>query len=264
MNVRATYQYFKFDPSKVKVSNESYRRYVKPQARNISAEFYFLIKSVSPKVSIAVDFRSTLLYLIKELEEYRNCQRDLKEDIEACQEKEDELLKTILNTNQKLFSLNENFFSNTDLKSLQYDNYLNILKQTHKARNILNSLETKLQLKQVLNNTNFDSPSLNDRFIHHSIINIESVANLIVTEMIPADYKSVFDEVFYHYIIPIEKRVIQSNSSKWLVQNLGKLNLAWNTFHMSLDKGGIDFPKKHVKLIKIMHNRWNSILKIIF
>ncbi len=254
-----SYQYFKFKPENVKISKESYRRYIKPQAKNISTEFYFLAKNVTPAVEPINHFRKKVVTLISSVQDLSNCKSS-----ESCHEQQLKVLSKLGNETHNLFKINQNIFSESKLKSDKYDNYLNLLEQSRNVRQILFKLESKIQLSYLLLNTNFEANSPSLKEVQIELTQLENIINQMVVELLPSQYKGIFDELLHHFIIPLEKRVIQKSSSEWLVNNLGRLNLAWNTFHMSLDKGGLNFPKKHVNLLKIMHNRWNSILKIIF
>ena len=62
----------------------------------------------------------------------------------------------------------------------------------------------------------------------------------------------------------IESRMIESYSPDWFILELGGLNTTWNTFHMNLEKGEAQLPDGVLSTVKMMHNRWNSILKLIF
>ena len=61
----------------------------------------------------------------------------------------------------------------------------------------------------------------------------------------------------------IEKLGPTVKDRKYLMKRLEELNIAWNTFHMKTTKGPYQIDPKIQSSIKIMHNRWNLVLKVI-
>ena len=96
------------------------------------------------------------------------------------------------------------------------------------------------------------------------MIRFNIVINFVFIDLIPETLQDTFEALLVHFIAPLEERMINKYSPDWFILELGKLNLTWNTYHMNLEKGSKEFPEQYIKIVKLMHNRWNSILKLIF
>jgi hypothetical protein len=66
-----------------------------------------------------------------------------------------------------------------------------------------------------------------------------------------------------HFFKKVDEKLLFEKDQEFLIKRLEELNLAWNTFHMKMTKENNDLSSQNIKLIKIMHNRWNSVLKIV-
>jgi len=88
-------------------------------------------------------------------------------------------------------------------------------------------------------------------------------SELILPALISTEFKVVFDQVWYGFIKPIDRHILQESNIKYLLKHLGDLNLSWNAFHMRVAKSELRMKKSELQTVQIMHNRWNSILKVI-
>ena len=75
-----------------------------------------------------------------------------------------------------------------------------------------------------------------------------------------------FQEEFMAYwngvIKPVTKVVLSHNEKSYFIRNLNDFNLRWNVLNIELTKRNKKIPKQVETLLKIMHNRWNNILKV--
>ncbi len=85
----------------------------------------------------------------------------------------------------------------------------------------------------------------------------------MLTQLLETKLRRDFHAVWMHFFKEVDQKVLYEKDKNYMVRRLEELNLAWNTFHMKMTKGNHNLPKSIVSLIKIMHNRWNSCLKII-
>ena len=69
--------------------------------------------------------------------------------------------------------------------------------------------------------------------------------------------------LFANFIKNLEKQIIREKNKNYFLDRLGELNIAWNSFHMKMVKGHYKLPKKQAQIIIVMHNRWNSLLKLL-
>ena len=112
-------------------------------------------------------------------------------------------------------------------------------------------------------NTRYEIHSSSKKNMNQLILRIMSHTHMIITAFVPPIFKSEFDFVWENYITKLEKYIIRDKNKKYLIRHLGELNISWNSFHMKLAKGNLNFPKRLLKIISIQHNRWNTILKVI-
>ncbi|MBT7611338.1 MAG: hypothetical protein HN576_16380 [Bacteriovoracaceae bacterium] len=90
-------------------------------------------------------------------------------------------------------------------------------------------------------------------------------SELILSALISPDFRNVFDQVWYGFIKPLERQILSAPAPapKYLLSHLGDLNMSWNAFHMKVSKSEIRMNKAELQVVQIMHNRWNSILRVL-
>jgi ABC-type antimicrobial peptide transport system permease subunit len=84
-----------------------------------------------------------------------------------------------------------------------------------------------------------------------------------LTLFLESKLKKNFEFLWVNFIQNLETKIIYEKNSPYLLTRLGDLNIAWNSFHMKISKGEYKLTKSSRKILKNMHSRWNSILKII-
>ena len=105
----------------------------------------------------------------------------------------------------------------------------------------------------------YDGRSLIEPTLHKMLLSSE----LMITQLLESKLKDDFHAAWMHFFKDVDQKILYEKDKIYLIKRLEELNLAWNTFHMKMTKGNHNLPKNIVSLIKIMHNRWNSCLKII-
>ena len=114
--------------------------------------------------------------------------------------------------------------------------------------------------------------TLDTSFEHHSVAKtrfekyihpMKITSQMMITSLIDQKYRQVFEFAYIQFINSLELEIVEKHNKEYLIKNLENLNLTWNTFHMKITKSEDRPPKNITNLIKIMHNRWNSILKIV-
>ena len=84
-----------------------------------------------------------------------------------------------------------------------------------------------------------------------------------ILQTLPEKTKNEFETVWYFFIREIEKYILPKKTPDELIKRLESLNIIWNTFSMKMTKGNIKLPDNGEKILKIMHRRWVSVLKMI-
>ena len=265
--ILAEYPYFNFKPEKLLITKERHRRYIKPQLRNIRTEFFHLAKKIS--------FESDLIYKLRELnaknrdlyQEYeQKCFKEMpsQEVQKECKGILNRTIQSLYRSNQIIFRLRDELISDFKIKHENYNSYLKFSRYIDQIEIIIYSVISQLETKRLISNTNYQNSFNKDKTIPLKLTKAYTLTNHSLTELLPKKIRPHFESLLFNFIIPLEEKMLQSFSPEWFRGSLGKLNLFWNTFNVNMTKSEITISRKNTNIIKIMHNRWNSILKLIF
>ncbi len=257
----AGYSYFHFKKSDVLLTKESFLRYVRPQSRSIVQEYYHLLKKLDP-------IHANLIQIKNLISDIRVDWKSWEQSCFTMNPKCEKNLRSIYQKNYKLETL---LFNVTDkgvnlfsaYKEKKMDSFLMLSGELDKIRRLnyelLHSLEEALITSQT-SYERFSSPkSRFNRLLHEMGLASES----IITSQVNKAYKKEFEFLWVSYISKLDKYIIKEKNMNFLIQRLEDLNISWNSFHMKMAKGNKGLPLPLIKLISIMHNRWNTILKMI-
>lgn len=242
------------------MSNESFRRYAKPQMRSIINEFFHILKKVSPESEPVINIRRNLRQLyLESVELTKFCdQRDIALNDKCATQIKDFSRKL------KLFeSMLYKNISNYKLIDDRIDDSIafNVLLQELVLSN--SKVNHHFDEFKMLRGTDFQryskAPIHIERIIHDSLKVVDLKLNILVLH----EYRVEFDNVWTSFIRVLEQRILLPNDKDYLLNNLERLNIDWNSFHKNMTKGNYDIPLSKVKVTNIMHNRWNQILKLI-
>ncbi|MDH5580815.1 MAG: hypothetical protein OEY33_02845 [Bdellovibrionales bacterium] len=247
LQAKASYPTYVGD-KKLSVSTQSFNRYIKPQLKNLYNEYFYLVDTLAGKRSRSVE----LYHSIKKLEESWNdwinvCSAhkedcsDVYKKMKSSQQKTEKILLKILADEKKVKSLEKL----NELSSLNFS-----------LRNRILAFKDDI--------FRFPKRWKKETTIISGILNRMSVySEMILTKDINSSFKEDFDYVWVHFFKKISLDLLKDKKPGYLVSRLEELNWAWNTFHMKISKGQKSFDRKLLNTIKIMHSRWNSVLKII-
>lgn len=265
----STYHY---RDTKLILNNHNFHRYVIPQLKSMFNEYFFLLKKVLP----LQDHPQNIILRTQEVRLSWNsfpkkCHYKLSIDcgpiIKSFYQQLKKLDLAILKTN-KLIKLKQlipdkikapatkisKLYSASSLYFLESLDKISV--KTYRALHITEEMYINSQ-SQFLN-------GFQEYKELHSILNeIELLAEMSTTTLLHKEYREYFDLIWIHFFKVIDRYVIKQLNKKYLLKNLESLNTTWNTFHMHILKISKYFPKKLKGTIKVMHNRWNSILKVI-
>jgi len=264
LNSFGNYQYFNFDSKKLKLNRDGYYRYIRPQLRNIKVEFYHIAKKISPIHQEVIKIREGALKLKLEYSKmYQLCEKQQKEQI-YCDIDVSNLLQHSYALDKSIthFRFHENSSDYLSLKSL--GNYIQFSKHLDELEIQNAKIQRFLELRKIVDKTLYSTYTNSFTDLSNTVNRTFTLANFSFIDLLPEDQQSTFESLLIHFIAPLEERMISKYSPNWFKRHLGKLNLSWNTFHMNIEKGQTNFPRKLITTVKIMHNRWNSVLKIIF
>jgi len=238
------YSYFNYDKNKVKVSSRSFHNYIRPQIRNIVHDFYSVLKKINPLQEDVINLKNQISrfnLLWKDFSPY--CTE------EKCIENFEDIKSLAKKINIRTLRLDEDL---TDLFSNKKNIDSTIILSQHSGKisdlwhNILNYLEGPFLYK--------DKRQMGI-YLEQVTINM----NIMLTKPLDDDIQKNFYFVWSNFIKKLEQEVIEKQNMKFLITRLEELNITWNSFYMKVPRWK-DMPKKQ---LKIMHQRWNSILKIV-
>lgn len=243
------------------ISNESFRRYAIPQLRSIVAEYYHILRKVEPIQGGLIEIKRDIMKLDNQVEEYLKACRKMTLD---CQQQLREFYRKALSIDKKIGKFYNSLFSAKNLtKERLIDKRLRLSKKLDVMSNISLEIVHLFQLTLISFDTEFYSPLYMEEKLHPLLHRMRLISRMIIVGQTNEYLLENFYLLLQHYITPIEEHVIYFRDKKYLISNLGDLNVIWNTFHLRIAKEKNALPKKLTSIIKIMHNRWNSILKII-
>lgn len=253
--------YFLYDDKKIKVDDRSFNRYVLPQLRAITQEFYHILKKLNP-----IHESTIKLYeqLSKSERMFKNFRKNCRKINESCSDMLKDLYLQTRKTDRLILGPQNNLMSLSKTSDTQeLEGLLHLISGLGEMANQNYRLMHALEEYILTANTSFfpyyDGRSLIEPTLHKMLLSSE----LMLTQLLETKLRRDFHAVWMHFFKEVDQKVLYEKDKNYMVRRLEELNLAWNTFHMKMTKGNHNLPKSIVSLIKIMHNRWNSCLKII-
>lgn len=257
----ANYSHFTYKKKDSNLTKESFYRWARPQARNIVSDFFTILKKLDP-------IHTNLIALNKQVQKLSYSWQDLNEKCfkisDVCREDFKQFYLHSRKVDSLILKIREN---NVDLSSVTDSEKLDSLVALTKGLNKIAILNYELlhYLEETLmtSGTSFEAyTNSKGRFV--SLIHYMKITSkLILTAQVDKRYKKDFDFIWINFMSKLDYYIVHKKDKKYLEGRLEDLNIAWNSFHMKMAKGNKGFPKVHIKLVSIMHSRWNSILKLI-
>lgn len=258
----AGYPYFHLKKEDMEISQSVFNRYIKPQLRSIVREYFHILKKLEPS-------QEDLIELWVSTQKLNDLWVKWKQE---CPVKTEEFCKSTIKDMyqeaRKLDLLTLDFQKNNlgfKIKSNEY--FDNIIKLSTSLDNIHNMNYKVLHIIEeimIIRSTPYQSEALkNERLtilLHNILVNSE----LILSSLLDKDFRPEFDLIWVSFIKKLDRQILFKDDKDFLTNHLGALNLAWNSFHMKISKSDIKLPKAQLQIVNIMHNRWNSVLKVFF
>lgn len=245
-----SYPYFHFNSKNIKISQISYGRYIRPQISSIVQEFYFILKKLDPLGQDFILLKNQVSKFKSAWEKWNSKCPSLTEE---CQKSFNKLNQLITKIDHNILKLQASVGRKRN--EVQKNNAEELLFFTRSLDNISNLIyKAKNQLKTK------DFKLLTPLFHKISII-----TEMLMTKRLDKSYQEDFDFLWVNYIKIMENNILNNKNKDYrlFLSKLEDLNLCWNTFHMKIMKSNGSIPRNVNSIINIMHNRWNSILKMI-
>lgn len=255
------YPYYRFKDLNIKLRKPRYNRYIRPQLRNIVSDYYHLMKKVEPAETELISIRNRTQKMNDIWNEWtKKCVKSYQDNclglLRKLYKEARELDTTILTFQNQRLRL-KNFGEKTIL-----DTVLHLTNSLDKISNLNYTILHFIEETLMTNETNYHAASLaRGKFttlLHQMLVSSE----LIMPALISHQFRPVFDKVWYSFIKRLERQILHEDNPDFLLEYLGDLNMAWNDFHMKVAKSEIKLSKNELQVVQIMHNRWNSVLKV--
>ncbi len=253
--------YYLYDGKPLNLNKASFNRYVVPQLRAMNREYHHILKKLHPIHEDLVPLKDHLASMRSVFKDFQHsCQNNESDCVDAVvglylqSRKLDRLLLSMhrdrinfsqLRHEKEISSLMTLIHS---LDEMAVDNY----KFMHGVEEYLITV-----------NTHYFPLFRGKTKLEPILYKMSSTSELIQTFLLKEKLKQDFDFAWHHFFRLIEEHIIREKRIPFILKRLENLNMAWNTFHMKITKGNHNLPKSITSIAKIMHNRWNSILKII-
>lgn len=246
-----SYSYTKKD---IDITNYEFTRYIKPQLKSITLDYKTLLIGLTPEIkniSNAFKFEYNILDTLNALPS--NC---INQVGERCKLKLHTLKKNIISMQKELKKLKV-----ADIKLLSIDNRI-------KAQSLLKKLDLKFiqiidQVEVRTLKLGFSrSQSVNLLKLKLSSSQFLSLFNTFTLTLIDKRYRDDLHRYYTSFILPVTKHILIQNRVEILIQNINDFNIRLNALVMKLTKFNHPVSKKVKTLSNIIHNRWNSILKV--
>lgn len=263
-NLFANYQYFYYDKKKITVNKDSYERYIKPQLKNIKTEYYFLAKKLNPLQNTIIKLRESVQTFIGQYNrKFKDCIIQQKEQ-SYCEVDVSSLLDVAYDIDRNIMALRKESLLPENFNAENISNYFVFEKHLDDLEILNSTIQRYLELRNIISGTVYTTYTTHFTDLSNTVIRLNHTMNFVFIDQLPDEERETFEALLIHFIAPLEENMIDNFEPSWFVLELGSLNLSWNTFHMNLEKGSKTFPESLVNLVKIMHNRWNAVLKTIF
>jgi hypothetical protein len=253
--------YYLYGKEQLNLNDVSFRRYALPQLKAMTQEFYHILRKLHPLHDDLIKQKS---HLNRMSETYQDFQENCPEVSPDCLDRLKGLYLQSRRFDQMALDLQERKISFNKVKDQEKVNALLTLTGTiDKMANQNYRLMHKIEEYLITTNTTYFPYFDGKKEIYPILNKMKLSSELNMTILLEPKYRKEFDFVRAHFFRQIEFRVVSKKDKKYFLKRLEELNIAWNTFHMKMTKGSNPLPRSLTKFIKIMHNRWNSVLKII-
>jgi hypothetical protein len=261
-NAEANYPYYRFDKLKLDLSMPSYKRYVRPQLKGIISDFFHIMKRMESAEQDLISIRLKSQNMNDLWDSWSSqCGKNISEQCHnyliSLYIESRELDKVILNFQNQRLRI-KNF-----AKSKILDTVLNLTRAIDKISSINYMILHFTEESLMTNTTSYQVSNVKKEKVTLLLQQMLVSSELILSALISPFFRKEFDQVWYGFIKPLERQIISAQNIKYLLTHLGDLNMSWNAFHMQVAKSEKRMNKAELQIVQIMHNRWNSILKVL-
>lgn len=251
-----------FGGRKLSMTDETFRRFVIRQLKSMHVEFFFVIKKLHPDSAELISLRERLMYMQKDFLRWRN---DCQSKNINCLPQLRELYRQCKNLDQTILHLQESKLMLSDVKDasdidIRLQIYSSLTEMVKTNSEILHSLE----LTMMVSETPYFSLMPPQQDFSHLIHRMLLMAELNMTALLGSPLREEFYSLWTNFIKPIEFHILENEDKNYYLNRIEELNIYWNNFHKNLSKTHQnELTSPILSTVRVMHNRWNSLLRLI-
>ena len=255
---------FGLKEKKIFISDVDYARYIRPQLKAIVSDYYSLLRELHPIFASVADLKLGLAQVSNDALYWDiNCKTNSDDN---CHQFLKQVHRNLVGLELLILKLKKTPYLFNEVDSmpldvdalLMVDNYANQMYGS--TIQLINWLEIMLLSYQTGHSKKISDQMINLKSTVHSLnINFD----FITFQGTSGKFRDNFKFVYMNFIREIEQKILANDKKDLLQSNLETLNISWNTFHMKMTKSNLPTPNKTQNAIKNLHNRWNSILKVV-
>lgn len=246
---------FAYDNKDINLSNFEFNRYVRPQLISISHDFQTLLTALNPE--------------LKELKNLGNTLQDIKKRTSSL-----EKLYIAQKFNECEFNLNQSLkqFSMgllllevpPSLYKKEYFTADNLIESLHSFQIFRQSffdlyLEFKNFQYLIRAKTQLTKPI---KSLLQEINITQSSFQTFVLKSSDNRFRTEFSSFWSDFLRPVQNLILPQNDKSLFIHKLNDFNLRLNILNVTLTKRNKKTNKQTATILKIIHNRWNNILKV--
>ncbi|MDH5414896.1 MAG: hypothetical protein OEW87_12215 [Flavobacteriaceae bacterium] len=246
---------FAYTMDDVNLSNLAFTRYVRPQLINISTDYGSLMAAMNP-----------------ELKEFK----PIHKSISKLQRNEARLTKlNVLDNPRTSITITENLLQTLRKSILILDQYAELnMKPSFGPDQMIGSFHhfyqfynSYLNLYQAYSDLHFFIqtgvyPGKDLLQLKQKTNEVYNLFNLYLIESSDPHFKNEFINFWNNFIKPVNTLILPRNDKVLFISKINDLNLTINILNALLTKGNKSISKQPKTLLKIMHHRWVSVLKV--
>lgn len=239
----------------VTLSTGEFNRYIKPQLRNISQDYYTLLSLLNPELKNI----KSIFY------KYNTIKKETMGIVEKCNHKKSvscqDSLSRIIRDMSSILDLNNQA---QNLAQKKYINGQQMLRVYQIRSKYLEDLfQTITLLKDYLSFYQVDMKQVHMiSTLKSKILTSVNLFNISILQATDSRFKTKFLSYWNDFIKPVNNNVLPKSDQAHFVRKLNDFNLKWNELNIELTKKNKPIPKQVTTLLNTMHNRWKSILKV--
>lgn len=248
---------------KKEINEYLYRRYIRPQLRSMLRDYFSLLNNLNPFYFHVKDIHESLNY-------FGDNFKNLYDSVLAGDD--DDKLNAFFETSFSYIDILQGHI----LEALSIKDYLINKKREKLILNYLYVYPYLVEVSQKIIHVNYrlfdvyvvgrEKSLFKKSFwdeLEKEIWEMQLLFEKVIFLSLSREFENDFIMVWSSFFRIIQRKILPENNTDILLINLDKMNFTWNNFNKDMSKGGKLKSNRDLLTIGTIHNRWNSILKLI-